>query len=235
MALTEKQKRFVNEYLVDLNATKAYKTAYPSVKSDETASAAASRLLGNVKVKNYLDERMKARQERTEITQDMVLQKWFDIATADPNEIIHLRRVCCRHCFGKDHQYQWRDPEEYLKAVQIAYDLAKEQSKEAVIPSDSGGYGFDRLLSPHPKCPYCRGEGNAELHIEDTRKLSPKARQLFAGIKQTQAGIEIKFRDQDKALENIAKHLGMFVDKVEHSGAIGSEVNIIIGSEEYGD
>lgn len=103
------------------------------------------------------------------------------------------------------------------------------------LPTDAGGYGFDRLLRPHPKCPYCRGEGHPELHIADTRDLSPKAMQLFAGIEQTQAGIKIKFRDQDKALENIAKHLGMFVDKVEHSGAIGSEVNIVIGSEEYGD
>ena len=235
MALTAKQKRFVDEYLIELNATKAYKVAYPNVKNDETAAASSSKLLRNPQVKAYLDERIKARQERTEITQDMVLKKWYDIATADPNEIIHLRRVCCRHCFGIGHQYQWRDEEEHQQAVKAAYDIAKEKDEEPVIPSDAGGYGFDRLLRPHPKCPYCRGEGHPELHIEDTRNLSPKARQLFAGIKQTQAGIEIKFRDQDKALENIAKHLGMFVEKVEHSGAIGSEVNIVIGSEEYGD
>ena len=32
--LTEKQKIFVDEYLIDLNATRAYKVAYPHVKSD---------------------------------------------------------------------------------------------------------------------------------------------------------------------------------------------------------
>lgn len=106
MALTAKQKRFVDEYLIELNATKAYKIAYPNIKNDETAKAAASRLLTNVNVKAYLDERIKARQERTEITQDMVLRRWWDIATANPNEITHLRRVCCRHCFGIGHQYQ---------------------------------------------------------------------------------------------------------------------------------
>ena len=31
MALTPKQKLFVDEYLVDLNATRAYKVAYPRV------------------------------------------------------------------------------------------------------------------------------------------------------------------------------------------------------------
>lgn len=56
--LTEKQKRFADEYLIDLNATQAYKVAYPSVKNEATAAAAAVRLLRNVKVKTYIDERL---------------------------------------------------------------------------------------------------------------------------------------------------------------------------------
>lgn len=35
--MTEKQKRFCDEYLIDCNATRAYKTVYKNVKSDETA------------------------------------------------------------------------------------------------------------------------------------------------------------------------------------------------------
>lgn len=57
--LTDKQRIFANEYLVDLNATRAYKKAYPGVKKDETAKAAGSRLLTNVNVKNYIDEQLK--------------------------------------------------------------------------------------------------------------------------------------------------------------------------------
>lgn len=56
--LTEKQKLFVDEYLIDLNATRAYKVAYPHVKSDGAAMSAASRLLRNVKVKAYIDEQL---------------------------------------------------------------------------------------------------------------------------------------------------------------------------------
>ena len=52
--MTEKQKRFCDEYLSDLNATRAYKAVYKSVKSDEVAKAAASRLLTNVNVKKYI-------------------------------------------------------------------------------------------------------------------------------------------------------------------------------------
>ena len=49
--MTKKQKIFADEYLIDLNATRAYKVAYPSVKKDETAAQAGSRMLRNVKVR----------------------------------------------------------------------------------------------------------------------------------------------------------------------------------------
>lgn len=58
--MTEKQKRFCDEYLIDLNGTRAYKAAYPSVKNDDTAKANASRLLTNANVRAYLDEQLEA-------------------------------------------------------------------------------------------------------------------------------------------------------------------------------
>ena len=78
--MTEKQKRFCDEYLIYLNATRAYKVAYKNVKSDEVAKAAASRLLTNVNVKNYIDDCMEERQKRTEVTQDRVIQELAAIA-----------------------------------------------------------------------------------------------------------------------------------------------------------
>lgn len=85
-AITEKQKRFADEWLVDLNGTRAYKAAYPSVKKDETAKAAASRLLTNVNVKVYIQERQKEREKRTEITQDSVLHELALIAFAKASD-----------------------------------------------------------------------------------------------------------------------------------------------------
>lgn len=80
--MTEKQKIFADEYLIDLNATRAYRLAYPSVKKDETAAAAAARMLRNVKVQEYISERMQVRQQRTEVTQDMVVKELAAIAFA---------------------------------------------------------------------------------------------------------------------------------------------------------
>jgi phage terminase small subunit len=73
-----------------------------------------------------------------------------------------------------------------------------------------------------------------EVHAADTRTLSPKAKLLYAGVKQTRDGFEIKMRDQDKAMENVAKHLGMFVEKHEHTGADGGPIVVKL-PEELGD
>lgn len=89
--LTEKQRRFCEEYLVDLNATRAYMAAYPSVKKEATAASAAARMLRNVKVKEYLSERKKAQQERVEIRQDDVLRELASIAFVDVTEIVSVR------------------------------------------------------------------------------------------------------------------------------------------------
>jgi phage terminase small subunit len=230
--LTEKQKRFADEFLIDLNATAAYRRAGYTAKGN-AAEVNASKLLRNTKVQEYIQQRQGDRQKRTEITQDMVLQRWWAIATADPNELIHLRRLCCRHCFGINHEYQWRDEEEYEAAVKAELEAARMEGREPVTLSNAGGYGFDRLLRPHPKCPSCRGEGRPDLHMADTRDLTGPAKLLYAGIKQTQAGIEIKMQDQGKALELVARHLGMFVNEIKHSGHVSHDVEIVIGEDSY--
>lgn len=53
--LTDKQKKFIEEYLIDMNGTRAYRAAYPSVKKNETAAALASRLLTKAKVKKAIE------------------------------------------------------------------------------------------------------------------------------------------------------------------------------------
>lgn len=71
--LTPKWKAFADEYLTDLNGTRAYKAVYKNVKNDATAAAAASRLLKNVKVKAYIAERMKEIQnEKTADLEEVI-------------------------------------------------------------------------------------------------------------------------------------------------------------------
>ena len=54
--MTEMQKRFCDEYLIDCNATRAYKAAYPHITNDASACTLGGRLLGKVEIQRYLDE-----------------------------------------------------------------------------------------------------------------------------------------------------------------------------------
>ena len=89
--MTEKQKIFADEYLIDLNATRAYRKAYPNCKKDSSADAAARKLLGNTRIQKYISARMEERQKRTEVTQDRVLQELAYIAFARVTDYATVR------------------------------------------------------------------------------------------------------------------------------------------------
>lgn len=156
--LTEKQKLFTNEYLIDLNATRAYKEVYKSVKKDETARANSSRLLKKPNIQAYLDTQMKEREQRTKITQDKVLKELSYIGFANATN--------------------------YARVIE--------------------------------------SNGLKVVELEVTNKLPEDKQAAIASIKEGANGIEVKLHDKVKALELIGKHLGMFTDKIEHSGSINN-------------
>lgn len=87
--LNAQQKKFVDEYLVDLNITQA---AIRAGYSEKTAYSSGQRLLKNVEVEAYIKKRMEARIQRTEITQDFVLTELMKIAKADGTQFAEVRK-----------------------------------------------------------------------------------------------------------------------------------------------
>lgn len=87
MALTDKQKRFCDEYLIDLNATQA---AIRAGYSPKTAEQTASRLLRNVKVQEYIAKRQKELSRSTEITQERVIKELALIAFSNNADYAHV-------------------------------------------------------------------------------------------------------------------------------------------------
>lgn len=73
--LTDKQKRFIEEYLVDLNGKQA---AIRAGYSEATAEQQASRLLSYVKVQEAIAEHQNNRTNRTQITQDEVIRRLIE-------------------------------------------------------------------------------------------------------------------------------------------------------------
>jgi hypothetical protein len=88
--LTPRQSRFVDEYLVDLNATQA---AIRAGYSARTAEQQGARLLGNAKVSEAVQAAQLARSERVRITQDDVLRGLHREATWMGDGSSHSARV----------------------------------------------------------------------------------------------------------------------------------------------
>jgi phage terminase small subunit len=86
--LTAKQKRFIAEYLIDLNATQAAIRAGYSAK---TAKSIGQRLLTYVDIQAELQKAMAKREKRTEITQDRVLKELAKLGFADIKDFLAFR------------------------------------------------------------------------------------------------------------------------------------------------
>lgn len=83
--LTEKQQRFVDEYLIDLNATQAAIRAGYSVK---TAQEQGYQLLQKTSVQQVISERMAERSKRTGVNQDRVVLELAKIAFVRMTDIV---------------------------------------------------------------------------------------------------------------------------------------------------
>lgn len=206
---------FVLAYVKKPNASEAIREAgYEGVWPDQ----AGSTMLSKPKVRAAIVKMLSDRQRVAEIDAKWVLEQWLKIATADPDELVKHQRRCCRHCWGFNHHYQWRDGLEYATACdsvmahrQSLMDQRKDPG-ELKLPSFDGGVGFKATRKPHPECTHCDGDGTEIALVADTRELSESGKLLYAGVKKTKDGIQVLMRDQDAALLNIAKYLGMHVN-----------------------
>lgn len=84
--LTPKQARFVQEYLIDLNATQA---AIRAGYSPDTANQNGPRLLVNAGVERAIQDAMDARAARTLTSQDKIVRELARIAFSDIRELFN--------------------------------------------------------------------------------------------------------------------------------------------------
>jgi phage terminase small subunit len=88
--LTDKQKRFIEEYLVDLNATQA---AIRAGYSEKTAYSIGEENLRKPEIASAINKAMARLSKRTEITQEKVLQQLAKIAFADIKDVLEFGPV----------------------------------------------------------------------------------------------------------------------------------------------
>lgn len=83
--LTAKQKRFCDEYLIDLNATQA---AIRAGYSKKTANEQGAQNLSKLSIQEYIRERMKQKEDELIAKQDEVLQTLTRILRRNEKEVV---------------------------------------------------------------------------------------------------------------------------------------------------
>lgn len=168
MALNAKQARFVEEYPVDLNATKAAERAGYSKK---TAYSQGQRLLKHVEVAAAIAEAFEKRSKRLDVTQDRVVRELARIAFADIRDL-----------------FTW------------------DEERACYVPSENLTDDQAAAIS--------------SIEAETTRYTNEND--------ETETKIKLKLRTYDKkgALDSLARHLGMFIERHEHTGRDGGPLEI---------
>lgn len=96
--LTNKQKRFCEEYLIDLNATQA---AIRAGYKPKNARSSASENLTKPDIQQYLQQLMQQRSQRTGITADDVISELAKIAAAEDVQITGKEKIKALELLGK--------------------------------------------------------------------------------------------------------------------------------------
>lgn len=169
--LTPKQARFVDEYMLDLNATQAAIRAGYSAKS---AADIAQQLIGKTHIRDAIQLRTTERQETTGITAERVLQEIQLMAFYDIGEIL--------------------------------LDKPADEITEAEAP------GAD----------YATVNGRFIIGLRgpaDIKRLPENIRRVIVGFGYDRnQNFTVKLADKSKALDQLARHLSLYNDKVEVKG-----------------
>lgn len=203
--LTHKENLFVR-YLVqgDTLATAHEKAGYRARTKSQRQTDAFS-LSRRPRVKNAIRDAKAAATEIANLDHAYVLKHLMRIVEADHSKISSVVKRNCRFCWGIDFKYQFTD---------VEYEERREMAESAKIPFvEAGGGGYTKKRPPHPDCPECGGEGEAQVITTATSELGPNERELYAGVENTRYGIKVKTHDKMQALIKLGEHLSAWESK----------------------
>lgn len=130
--INDRQKKFVDEYLIDLNATQAAIRAGYSAK---TARSMGQRLLTKVDVQAKIEKRKKRMVEKVEITQERVLSELAAIAFSNGSQIAKIVTINAKDAAG--------NPVTYQTVNFVPTDELPEDTKRAISAIKSNKRGIE--------------------------------------------------------------------------------------------
>ncbi len=133
--MTEKQKRFCDEYLIDLNATQA---AIRAGYSEKYAHTNAAKLLQITTIQEFIAERMAEKESNLIADQDEVLRYLTAVMRGESSA-----HVLARDCDGSDRVIEKQpDEKERLKAAELLgkrYGIYTDKAQVEIVQPVFGG------------------------------------------------------------------------------------------------
>jgi hypothetical protein len=204
-ALTDKQLRFVEEYLIDFNATQA---AIRAGYSARTANEQGAQNLAKLSIGDAIRLRIGQLSKRAEIDADQILGEIDTLALSDLGDVFDQTAEALRMRPIGEWPDHFRRSVSSLKVKRYPIEdpsLSTEDFEALERIATGKGYTFDisRAIPP-----------------EDQARVLSIAKRLKALVLDQYEVLEIKLWDKNSALTNAAKRRGLLKENVVVSGSI---------------
>lgn len=206
--LSDRQHRFIDEYLIDQNATQA---AIRAGYSPQTCRVMGPHLAKQPQIRAAIDAKLAKQQRRTEVTADRVLLELSRLAFADARTLHHPNGSL------KSPQDWDDDTAAQIAGIEVSRTSTRTSAGTAVraarmpwaqVPSTlpaASGIGSGRRLDPG---------GDASGRHAD------QAVDTGVDVQVEESTVKVKRYDKVKALEILAKHTGVLGGEVRAQAVI---------------
>lgn len=190
--MNTKHIRFSEEYIIDLNATQA---AIRSGYSQNRAGEIGYQLLQRQDIQDYIAELRREQQEKAKVKVEDIIKQYLALGMYDIKDYYEDVYIM-----------------DYISSEDLKGIRCKKKYGRELYPED-----FDQLPVRYKKYyqPYSR--------LKRFDRMTKEQRIAIQGIKYDKSGNKIlQLSNKQSAIDSLAKHLGMFIDKqqVEHTGQI---------------
>lgn len=190
--MNTKHIRFSEEYIIDLNATQA---AIRSGYSQNRAGEIGYQLLQRQDIQDYIAELRREQQEKAKVKVEDIIKQYLALGMYDIKDYYEDVYIM-----------------DYISSEDLKGIRCKKKYGRELYPED-----FDELPVRYKKYyqPYSR--------LKRFGRMTKEQRIAIQGIKYDKSGNKIlQLSNKQSAIDSLAKHLGMFIDKqqVEHTGQI---------------
>lgn len=220
--LTGKEKRFCEEYMIDLNASRAARAAG---YSEKTAKEIGYENLTKPHIRKYIDEMLKAKSMKS----DEVIKLTTDIAKSSLNEFFAITKKEFTPRIVKPLSALVNELEEeiifekdfaavagYTEKELENYESCQQYRRRAILK-----YNLQLKRNPNATM-IVNGEtvfiDHAELDM--VKLVQAKENGRIKSISHTQFGIKVEMYAADAALVSLARMHGLYIDNVNLTGSL---------------